>query len=122
MKTILLWNSPNRDEVASFGRGHQPFIDHGCPVTNCYIQANSSEFQQSNSVNNSEILLKSFDAVLINVGVGELWLSLLSKYERPSSQRFVWIQCKKKNIKKYGSNSLSNSVKLFSFRSLSQVM
>ncbi len=44
VKKILLWNSPNRDEVAIFGTGHQPFIDHGCPITICYIQANSSEF------------------------------------------------------------------------------
>ena len=43
LKTILIWNSPERIEsVAGFGTGHQPFIDHGCPVSNCYIQVNES--------------------------------------------------------------------------------
>ncbi len=88
VKKILLWNSPHRIEVAAFGTGHQPFVDHGCPVTNCYIQANNSEFWSQAIANDSEIL-KSFDAVLVNVH--ELRLSFLPEYERPSGQRFVWL-------------------------------
>ena len=88
LKTILLWNSPHRIEVAAFGTGHKPFVDHGCSITNCYIQANSSEFWSQAIRNDSEIL-KSFDAVLVNVH--ELWLSFLPNYERPANQRLVWL-------------------------------
>jgi len=88
LKKILLWNSPNRVEVAAFGTGDQPFIDAGCPVTNCFIQANSTEFWRQASRNDSAIL-KSFDAVVINVH--DLWLSFLPNYERPSNQRLVWL-------------------------------
>ena len=88
LKTILIWNSPERIEsIAGFGTGHQPFIDHGCPVSNCYIQVNeSSEFWSRATSNNSEIL-KSFDAVVINI----YHLFFLPNYERPAGQRFVWL-------------------------------
>ncbi len=58
LKTIFIWNSPERIEsVAGFGTGHQPFIDHGCPVSNCFIQLNeSSEFWSRATANNSEVL------------------------------------------------------------------
>jgi len=88
MKTILLWNSPHRIEVAAFGTGNQPFINNGCSITNCYIQANSSEFWIRATANDSQVL-KSFDAVLVNIH--ELWLSFLPKYERPAGQRLVWL-------------------------------
>jgi len=88
LKTILIWNSPERIEsIAGFGTGHQPFIDHGCPVSYCYIQVNeSSEFWSRATANNSEIL-KSFDAVVINI----YKLFFLPNYERPAGQRFVWL-------------------------------
>jgi len=88
LKTILIWNSPDRIEsVAGFGIGHQPFIDHGCPVSNCFIQVNeSSEFWSRATANNSEVL-KSFDAVVINI----YNLVFLPDFERPFSQRFIWL-------------------------------
>ena len=88
LKTILLGNSPHRIEVSTFGVGHQPFVDAGCPVTNCFIQANSSEFWTLAASNDSEIF-KSFDAVIINIH--ELWLSFLPDYERPARQRLIWL-------------------------------
>jgi len=88
-KKILLWNRPDRLEVAIFGTGHQPFIDQGCPVTNCYIEANSSEYM-SKAVDNNFEILNSFDAILINIGA-ESWLSYLPENERPSGQRLVWL-------------------------------
>ncbi len=88
LKTILIWNSEQRVEsVGEFGTGHQPFIDHGCPVSNCFIQVNeSSEFWSRATANNSEVL-KSFDAVVIS---GFL-LDSLPDYERPVQQRFIWL-------------------------------
>ena len=88
LKTIFIWNSPERIEsIAGFGTGHQPFIDHGCPISNCFIQVNeSSEFWSRATANNSEVL-KSFDAVVLNI----YNLTFLPDYERPASQRFVWL-------------------------------
>jgi len=88
LKTILIWNSEQRVEsVGEFGTGHQPFIDHGCAVSNCFIQVNeSSEFWSRATANNSEVL-KSFDAVVIS---GFL-LDSLPDYERPVQQRFIWL-------------------------------
>ena len=36
-KKILLFTSYFGMHDWNFGFGHQPFIDHNCPVTNCYI-------------------------------------------------------------------------------------
>ena len=88
LKKIFLWNSPHRIEVYAFGTGHQPFIDSGCSVSNCFIQTNSSDFWSRATANNSGIL-KNFDAVLVNIH--ELWLSFLPDYERPAGQRLVWL-------------------------------
>ncbi len=88
LKTILIWNSPERIESgAEFGTGHQPFIDHGCPISNCFIQTNeSSEFWLKATANDSKGL-KSFDAVVVNAA----FLYFLPGYKRPDGQRFVWI-------------------------------
>lgn len=88
LKTILIWNSPERIEAGSeFGTGHQPFIDHGCEVSNCYIQRNdSSEFWSRATANNSEGL-KSFDAVI----VGSFRIPYAPDYERPFHQRVIWL-------------------------------
>ena len=85
-KKILLWNSPNRREAAAFGTGHQAFIDAKCPVFDCDLVANSSEFWSS--TNYSEIA--SFDAIVINVH--ELWTSSLlpQNYSRPEQQRLIF--------------------------------
>ncbi len=88
LKKILLWNSAHRIEVSAFGVGHQPFVDAGCPISNCFIEANSSEFWTLATSNDSE-MLKSFDAVIINIH--ELWLSFLPDYKRPASQRLIWL-------------------------------
>ena len=88
LKTILIWNSEYRVEsVGEFGTGHQPFIDHSCPVNNCFIQVNeSSEFWSRATANNSEVI-KRFDAAVIS---GFL-LYFLPDYERPAHQRFIWL-------------------------------
>ena len=88
LKTILIWTSPERIEsIAGFGTGQQPFIDHNCPVSNCYIQVNeSSEFWSRATANNSEVL-KLFDAVVIN----SYNIPYLPDYERPARQRVIWL-------------------------------
>ena len=88
LKTILIWNNPERVEAGSeFGIGHQPFVDHGCQVSNCYIQRNeSSEFWSRATANNSEGL-KSFDAVVIV----SYRIPYAPNYERPARQRVIWL-------------------------------
>ena len=88
LKTILIWNSAERIEAGSeFGTGHQPFIDHGCPINNCFIQTNeSSEFWIKVTANDSEGL-KSFDAVVANAAS----LYFLPSYKRPAGQRLIWL-------------------------------
>lgn len=89
LKMILIWNNPERIEsVASFGLGHQPFIDHKCPVTNCYIQVNESsgEFWRK-AIANDYQLLKSFDAIVIN----SFLIPFFPNHKRPSNQRFIWL-------------------------------
>ena len=89
LRTILIWNNPERIEsVASFGLGHQPFIDNKCPVTNCYIQVNEStgEFWRKAIANDSQIL-KSFDAIIFN----SFLIPSFPKHKRPSNQRFIWL-------------------------------
>ncbi len=88
-KRIFLWNSPHRIEASAFGTGHRVFVDAKCPVTDCLIIANSSDFWKM--ILESEFqLLKDFDAVLFNVH--ELWLSSLPPqwYRKPPYQRFVF--------------------------------
>ena len=88
IKRILLWNSPHRIEAAAFGTGHRAFLDAKCPVSDCLIVANSSNFRNK-LVQSDYQLLAKFDAVLFSVH--ELWMSSLPPptYRRPPHQRFV---------------------------------
>ena len=85
-KKILLWNSPHRREAAAFGTGPQAFIDAKCPVFDCDLVANSSEFWSS--TNYSEIA--TFDAIVINVHELRLSSLLPQNYRRPERQRLVF--------------------------------
>ena len=88
-KKILLWNSPERIEAAAFGTGHQAFVDAKCPVSDCYLMANSKLVVEQIQKEDYR-LLETFDAVLINVH--ELWLTTLlpDSYRRPDHQRLVF--------------------------------
>ena len=88
-KKILLWNSPNRIEAAAFGTGHQAFVNAKCPVSDCYLMANT-ELIAAQLKQSDYRLLKAFDAVLISVH--ELWMSTLlpGNYKRPKHQRVVF--------------------------------
>ena len=41
-KKILYFTSYYDMKDFAFGFGHQPFVDHGCPVTNCFATSNRS--------------------------------------------------------------------------------
>lgn len=57
------------------------------PIRNCYIQINESfEFWSRATANNSKVL-QTFDAVVINM----FNLIFLPHYERPESQRLIWL-------------------------------
>ena len=75
-KKILLWNNAQRIEAASFGLGRDPFVRHRCPVADCFISNNRSEFQ-----------FDQLDAVVISAQ--DLWATRLPP-QRNSGQRFIF--------------------------------
>ena len=58
LKYILLWNAPHRAETLIFGTGHDSFIDHGCPISDCYIVNNQYQYPNKR--------LESYDAIIFN--------------------------------------------------------
>lgn len=77
-KNILIWNSPERIETAVFGLGHEPFVQHGCEISECTIYNNASSLP-----------LEQYDAILINMQ--ELWSTQLPSFARKKHQRFVFL-------------------------------
>lgn len=61
LKTILVWNGPDRIETAIFGTGHETFINNGCQENRCYIDL----------ADQNVLPYESYDAIIINVN--ELW-------------------------------------------------
>ena len=59
LKFILLWNAPQRIETLIFGSGHDSFVDHGCPVSDCYIVNSPYQYPKRP--------LDSFDAIIFNL-------------------------------------------------------
>ncbi|KAK4025330.1 hypothetical protein OUZ56_014403 [Daphnia magna] len=81
IKTILFWNGPRRSEMTIFGTGHDAFVQHGCPVSDCEIV--NSPYQYPDRP------LDSYDAILFNFN-DEFWLSKRPEYQRRPHQRFVF--------------------------------
>lgn len=77
-KTILIWNSPERIETASFGIGHRPFIEHGCEFVNCIVFDNPSSLP-----------LEKYDAILVHMH--ELWQTKMPIFRRQNHQRLVFV-------------------------------
>lgn len=71
VKSILLWNAPQRAEVISFGTGREVFQLHRCQVDACEIVVSRYQFP--------ERPLDSYDAIVINLN-DQMWL-----YELPNS-------------------------------------
>ena len=86
LKMILLWNAPHRTETLIFGSGHDSFVDHKCPVSDCYIV--NSPYQYP------EIKLESYDAIVFNFH--DLHMSKMPPndtklFQRLPHQRFVFL-------------------------------
>ncbi|XP_046651804.1 alpha-(1,3)-fucosyltransferase C-like [Daphnia pulicaria] len=80
-KTILIWNSAHRIETAAFGLGYQPFIQHGCEVSDCVVFDNATT---------PELLpLEDYDAIIIHMH--ELWLTQLPEFKRQAHQRLIFL-------------------------------
>lgn len=77
-KSIFIWNSPERIETAVFGTGHEPFVRHGCEVSQCEIFHNESALP-----------LKDYDAIIMNMHV--IWLTELPYFKRRQDQRFIFM-------------------------------
>jgi alpha-1,3-fucosyltransferase len=80
-KTILIWNSAHRIETAAFGLGHQPFLQHGCQISDCVVYDNATT---------PELLpLEDYDAIIIHMH--ELWLTHLPEFKRKAHQRLIFL-------------------------------
>ena len=86
LKTILLWNSAHRIEAASFGVGHEAFVRNECPVSDCRIVTNASDYS-----------MESYDAIVVNMH--ELWLSQLPDFQRRPNQRLIFFTQESPQVK-----------------------
>jgi alpha-1,3-fucosyltransferase len=84
IKTILLWNAPQRPEVVIFGTGHDAFVQHGCPVSDCELV--NSPYQYP------ERPVDSYNAIVFNIndqfGVGSR-RPYADGNQRPATQRYT---------------------------------
>lgn len=84
VKSILLWNSPQRAEVMSFGIGREIFQQQNCKITECEIIVSRWQFPNRP--------LDSYDAILINLN-DQMPLNALPNPElhgRKSHQRYIF--------------------------------
>jgi alpha-1,3-fucosyltransferase len=85
IKTILVWNAPQRPEVLIFGTGHDAFVLHKCRFSDCELV--NSPYQYP------ERPVDSYDAIVFNIndqfGVGSK-RPYFDKNKRPANQRYVF--------------------------------
>lgn len=81
IKTILFWNGVKRSELTVFGTGHDAFIQHGCPVSDCEIVNSPHQYPDRP--------LESYDAILLNFN-DEFWMNKRPHFQRRPKQRFVF--------------------------------
>ncbi|EFX63532.1 hypothetical protein DAPPUDRAFT_67044, partial [Daphnia pulex] len=86
IKTILLWNAPQRPEVVIFGTGHDAFVQHGCPVSDCELVNSPYQYPERS--------VDSYDAIVFNIndqfGVGSR-RPYADGNQRPATQRYVFL-------------------------------
>ena len=80
VKTILLWNNPERIETSSFGFGWKAFIKNNCPVSACQILTDRNELP-----------FDQYDAVVMNMHVLNLTDLPEQFFNRSSHQRYVFM-------------------------------
>jgi alpha-1,3-fucosyltransferase len=76
-KSILIWNQAQLIETAVFGFGHQPFLDHGCEVSDCTIFDNETSLP-----------IEEYDAIVLHMCL--IWLSEIPNFQRQAYQRFIF--------------------------------
>ena len=85
IKTILLWNAPQRPEVLIFGTGHDAFVQHGCPVSDCELINSPYQYPERS--------VDSYDAIVFNIndqfGFGNR-RPHPDGNQRPATQRYVF--------------------------------
>jgi alpha-1,3-fucosyltransferase len=81
IKSILFWNSPRRAEMTIFGTGHDTFVQHGCPVSDCEIVNSPHQYPGRP--------LDSYDAIVFNFN-DEFWLTKKPIFNRQPHQRFIF--------------------------------
>lgn len=77
-KNILIWNSAERIETATFGLGNQPFIHHECEIPFCTLFDNASSLS-----------LEKYDAIIFHVHT--LWAMPMPTFRRLKHQRFIFL-------------------------------
>jgi len=103
-KKILLWNGDWSDAY-TFGTGHQAFVDAQCPVSNCEIVRNGSDSEDSE-------LLRTFDALLVNVHqlwMTPDWLTALPAYPKQRKARIVYFSRESASYTYTGAEELPGS-------------
>ena len=82
VKTILVWNAPERAEIVAFVRSPQEDPFSTCPVTECRIDLASRAVQ---------LPLESYDAIVINFNDQfKLTEDFPRSYPRPARQRLIF--------------------------------
>jgi alpha-1,3-fucosyltransferase len=80
-KTILIWNSAHRIETAAFGIGHEPFVQHGCEISDCILFDNATS---------PDLLpIEDYDAIILHMH--ELWITGHPIYNRQKYQRLIFL-------------------------------
>ena len=108
-KTILYWNQYWDFPSFQFGTGHQPFLDAGCPVSNCVAVPNTPERTPEEQA--------TMDAVLIHAADdANVWkLSAETAPWRRPHQRFVYMTMESPGSYYSHSVSLGSSDFLFNW-------
>jgi len=97
-KTILIWNSAHRIETAAFGFGHEPFVKHGCEISDCILFDNAT----------SPDLLPTEDYDAIVLHMHELWITGHPNYNRQKYQRLIFLTQEAPTTMAIDVNEMSN--------------
>jgi alpha-1,3-fucosyltransferase len=80
-KSILFWNGAMRSEMTIFGTGHDTFVQHGCPVSDCEIVNSPHQYPGRP--------LDSYDAIIFNFN-DEFVMKKKPVFNRLPHQRFIF--------------------------------
>jgi alpha-1,3-fucosyltransferase len=81
IKSILFWSGASRSEMTIFGTGHDTFVHHGCPVSDCEIVNSPQQYPGRP--------LDSYDAIIFNFN-DEFVMKKRPVFNRLPHQRFIF--------------------------------